>query len=722
MNPAKEASRSPSSRGGEKIPVAILGGGPSALCCAWYLTSVPELRERYDLTVYTMGWKLGGKGASGRGAHDRIEEHGLHVLFGAYHSFFRTLRDCYDELDRPAGHPLRTWRDAFKGHDFGVVEDYFDGAWQPWALAFPRNAAVPGDSALMDSRDYLRMAVQSVIELTFGWKALTALSRHTKLFDFRNERDDGPDFAVRLAVRLLEDLVRISHDVALEAEEHDRRLLRVLRWLRDLSWPIVGRLSERNLTAHRFWLGLDFLLAFLGGIVSDGVLLPGGFARIDHLDFREWLERHGAHPKSLDSPFGRMIYDAAFSYAGGDPKRLSIAAGVAVHLLLGFGMYRGHMYWKMQAGMGDTVFAPLYLALKARGVRFEFFQKVESLHLSADGSRIERVRMSRQARLAPGVSAYDPLVHVKGLECWPNEPRWEQLRDADALRAYDLESYYDQPPDLERYDLHAGHDFETLVFGIPIGAVPLLCEELLEHPRWRAMCEHVTSVQTQSFQLWTKPDLAALGWAMPSPLLSVYEDPLNTWCDMSQVIPMEGWPEALAPGCISYFTGPQPGPRFAPHPDKDPDFQRRQFALARRSALAFVKSGLLGLLPDAVASAGPPPEFDWNLLVDPRNRVGEARFDAQYWRSNCGPSERCTLAEPGSIRHRMGAGDTGFHNLVVTGDWIDNGIYAACMEGAFNAGILAARAVSGWPFEIDDLGFGISRGPLHPPGTRRGTR
>jgi uncharacterized protein with NAD-binding domain and iron-sulfur cluster len=70
----------------ERRRVAILGGGAGSLAAAFELTATPELRERYDVTVYQLGWRLGGKGASGRrkvgdGA-ERIEEHGLHVWFG----------------------------------------------------------------------------------------------------------------------------------------------------------------------------------------------------------------------------------------------------------------------------------------------------------------------------------------------------------------------------------------------------------------------------------------------------------------------------------------------------------------------------------------------------------------------------------------------------------------------------------------------------------------
>ena len=57
--------------------VVILGGGVGAITAAFELTR-PELKGRYEVTVYQLGWRIGGKGASGRGPHKRIEEHGLH--------------------------------------------------------------------------------------------------------------------------------------------------------------------------------------------------------------------------------------------------------------------------------------------------------------------------------------------------------------------------------------------------------------------------------------------------------------------------------------------------------------------------------------------------------------------------------------------------------------------------------------------------------------------
>src|SRR5580704_13548434 len=91
--------------------VAILGGGVGGMVTAFWLTSTPELRDCYDVTLYQMGWRLGGKGASGRNLerNGRIEEHGLHIWFGFYDNAFYTMKQCYDEMNlhhlRPAHSP-----------------------------------------------------------------------------------------------------------------------------------------------------------------------------------------------------------------------------------------------------------------------------------------------------------------------------------------------------------------------------------------------------------------------------------------------------------------------------------------------------------------------------------------------------------------------------------------------------------------------------------------
>jgi uncharacterized protein with NAD-binding domain and iron-sulfur cluster len=90
--------------------IAVPGGGTAALTAAYELTDTEELRRRHEITVYQLGHRLGGKGASAVNTreHDHIEEHGLHVWMGFYDNAFELIRRCYAELGRAPGHPLRS--------------------------------------------------------------------------------------------------------------------------------------------------------------------------------------------------------------------------------------------------------------------------------------------------------------------------------------------------------------------------------------------------------------------------------------------------------------------------------------------------------------------------------------------------------------------------------------------------------------------------------------
>ena len=362
--------------------------------------------------------------------------------------------------------------------------------------------------------------------------------------------------------------------------------------------------------------------------------------------------------------------------------------------------------------MGDTVFTPLYQVLKRRGVKFEFFHKVESLHLTEDKKNIGRIRVNKQVRLKDETKEYQPLKTIKDLECWPAEPLYEQIADPDSVRGIDLESYYTCYVG-EMIDLEFGRHFDQVVFGIPIAAVQYLCRELCDNPatpHWRQMTDHVKSVQTAAAQLWFKHDLEEMGWKGPEPLLSLFVEPYNTWADMSQVLDKEDWPVGHVPRDVGYFTGSQPGPTDPPPPGKS-DFETDMKQDAFDDFVTFLRGdsrnpkrdpaigGLTTMLPRTV-NPEDPPVFDWNQLVDTSNGIGEDRLKSQYWRSNCGPSERCTLSLPGTNQYRIKPGEEGYDNLVITGDWIDNNLYMAFMEGAFQSGILSARAVSGENFPI----------------------
>ncbi|MEO1316278.1 MAG: NAD(P)-binding protein, partial [Pseudomonadota bacterium] len=81
-----------------KQKIAIVGGGVGGMSTAIALTNQPGWQDKYDITLYQMGWRLGGKGASGRGPDGRIQEHGLHIWLGFYENAFRAMNDAFGEL------------------------------------------------------------------------------------------------------------------------------------------------------------------------------------------------------------------------------------------------------------------------------------------------------------------------------------------------------------------------------------------------------------------------------------------------------------------------------------------------------------------------------------------------------------------------------------------------------------------------------------------------
>ena len=131
----------------QKRKVAVLGGGAGSMAALWALTSLPNASDRFDITVYQMGWRLGGKGASGRNAAfgHRIEEHGLHVWGGFYRNAFRMMREIY--AAQPAdGRLFKQWSDAFKRHSNVLLEEHVDGRWMQWPIALAEDPLDGPDS------------------------------------------------------------------------------------------------------------------------------------------------------------------------------------------------------------------------------------------------------------------------------------------------------------------------------------------------------------------------------------------------------------------------------------------------------------------------------------------------------------------------------------------------------------------------------------------------
>ena len=128
------------------IKVAIIGGGCASISAAFELSRATH-KGKYQVTIYQLGWRLGGKGASGRGPADRIEEHGLHLWMGSYENAFQLIRECYTELKRDRRKcRIADWRDAFSPAPFiGLAERSRDGSYWNFLSYFPPGDGLPGD-------------------------------------------------------------------------------------------------------------------------------------------------------------------------------------------------------------------------------------------------------------------------------------------------------------------------------------------------------------------------------------------------------------------------------------------------------------------------------------------------------------------------------------------------------------------------------------------------
>ncbi len=717
-----------------KTKVAILGGGVGAMAAAWELTSTPERRAKYDVTVHQLGWRLGGKGASGRNLDEsqRIEEHGLHIWMGFYENAFRVMRACYEELGRPPGVPLATWKDAFHQQSYVVIlnklsgEGLPDEGWFPWTFDFPTNSQVPGDPATLPSDWHLfRLGVEWLWSLwntseevaTFhtttagdalrldaaipDWiaEAIAEIERAPSFAPLRHPSvgvgtpsDDVPHIASGSVLgKLISSIRNVVRSMPEDPAQHGAASHHILTWLirrlMDLAWLLLERYVPTEPWAYKVWVAINLAGSIAVGFLSDGILFHG-WSSIDDLDWRAWLGKSGASEVTLGSGPVQAIYDLVFAFVNGDPEKGNFAAGTCMSGLLRMVLtYKGSLFWEMQAGMGDTVFTPFYQVLQKRGVQFKYFHRVTGLHLSPDDKRIACIEMVEQVQLKTG--DYAPLVEVKGLPSWPSAPRYEQIVDGEELRSsgIDLESPYSPPWRGARpLLLNVGEDFDVVVLGISLGAIPYIAPDLIRADRrFASMVANVGTVQTLAFQLWLDRDLKDLGWEVPPgiderPVTTSYVDPANTWADMTHLLPHEDWKGPVLPKNLAYFCGPLeqlgPTPPFFDH-----GFPARQKARVQSIARKYLENEVGRLWPLATKSNG--HGFRWDFVV------------SQYYRANVDPSERYVLSVAGSTQHRMASGKSGFANLVLAGDWVRTSLNAGCVEAAVEGGLYAAEALLG---------------------------
>ncbi len=354
-----------------------------------------------------------------------------------------------------------------------------------------------------------------------------------------------------------------------------------------------------------------------------------------------------------------------------------------------------------QAGMGDTVFAPMYQLLQKRGVHIQFFHQVNNITLHPKRqTEIEFINIVKQVETSE--PEYMPLITVKNLPSWPSKPKYN-LIDSDQsnlLKEHlvNLESFWSNWPeiyknhfgkDLPVLQLQRGRDFDTVVYGMSVASLPHTCGELLlASHKLRNAHSHVKTCATQAFQIWTDMSLNELGWNRHSfPFLDGWRGSLDAYASMNQVLEFEDWASyGKDPQNVAYFCSQLNVTNFPP--ENITNFPQEMSNIVKHNALQ-----KLTYARDIWPNSFENGHYNWTMLTDLDELVGMRRFDSQYWRANIDPSELYVQSPVNSSIHRITTNGTEFTGIYFTGDWIKTGINMGCVEGAVTAGMQTAAAI-----------------------------
>jgi uncharacterized protein with NAD-binding domain and iron-sulfur cluster len=520
--------------------IVIVGGGVAGLAAAFELTK-PGRYPGENVIVYQVGWRLGGKCASGRDERGRIIEHGLHVWFGFYENAFRLLREVHEELQSADGR-TRDWQSAIKKQRLTPIGPAGDDQIR---LQWPEREGFPGDgvepSVLEGIHGLVRLlgAAHDALadKITPGIRPVPvpatvptgALKRDEEQIELRSGLDLGADW-----INLIQNGAHSSSELA-----------NVANYFKHLAGGMKScKEKPRDVLLGQLY---DLTGAFVAGVIIDIIIGGKRLTDLDQSDFREWLVLKGAdHDSAYRSPIVKALYDTMFQYVEGRTSEPSYGAGTAATFVLRLlGTYKGSAVWKPAGSLGEVLIAPLYQVLRHRGVQFAFFHKLIGIELSEDKTSVARVHFARQVDVAPG---YEPTAAKDDRTYWPLTPKWKDLESRWCDR---------QIPGV--LTLEQGKDFAEVVLAVPLGAFKHFsrrqgpCDDLIRaSAKFRALAENIPLVPSFSVQLWCAKTLGELKWEGGPPTMVSGSPALQIWADMTQIIEQEGW-KGAKPRSLHYF-------------------------------------------------------------------------------------------------------------------------------------------------------------------------
>ena len=368
--------------------IVVLGGGISSISAIWKLTNDPDWKSKYEITLYQMGWRIGGKGASGRNPEysNRIEEHGLHLWFGCYHNAFHFMNSCYEELNRNIGEPVYCLEEAFQPSRFVTLFEEHNGSNKNWHLDFKFNSKKLGKQEDFPTvwENVIRMVkimMQQYLEgsIAYSFDKTNFASKEEAEFYRKLNRDFmshfkkyGKVMGIQINDITIDEALDLAEEFLYNQKINEKfdLLLYIIEECREWLWDHIKNHIDEYDDLRRMWILFDLTMGTITGVIKDD-LHNKGLQVINHLDFREWISPYTKTPKltAWSAPIQAMY---SLIFCG---KNLhTFEAGTCLRCIFRVALdYNQAFFYRMQAGMGDIVFTPAFEVLKRRGVKFKFF-------------------------------------------------------------------------------------------------------------------------------------------------------------------------------------------------------------------------------------------------------------------------------------------------------------------------------------------------------------
>ncbi|MEO0625291.1 MAG: hypothetical protein AAF183_24455, partial [Pseudomonadota bacterium] len=338
------------------------------------MTQVKDWDAQYDITVYQPGWRLGGKGATGRGedTHWRVEEHGVHGFCRFYFNTWGMIKEVYEKLDPSHYSKLMSTElpDAFLPTSFSYPISNADELYKPEPSALPRHTGKPWCTPLAPLPEPITLLEKLLRSITHRQNLNDALASFNRdlqeIYTSSFQRILNTPNRIKLMIaihRAKAAVERLSERERVTDAIRDTLIKRFKSVQKYTHQEIKNHENDQRGFSYRLTI-LDIFTATIIGVLKEGYLTEPE-AELDHIDDLRadvWLRMHGAHASSMNSPALVAVPNILFSSPSGNDNRypeLSAASwlGWLLRALTGDGDY----YYFFQAGTGESVMLPLYL-------------------------------------------------------------------------------------------------------------------------------------------------------------------------------------------------------------------------------------------------------------------------------------------------------------------------------------------------------------------------